>query len=88
MDRNEDRKKSKELTTNPYNNTDATRLNIVEHEKDLGELVDIGWKFEDHITRVVKRANSFIGRIRRDYVFLGRVMFDGKSMVLQYGTLT
>ena len=54
---------------------DATRLKIVEHEKDLGLIVDNELKFEDHITRIVKKANSVMGMIRRNFAFLDRDMF-------------
>ena len=37
---------------------DATRLKIVEHEKDLGVVIDSELKFEDHITRIGKKAYS------------------------------
>ena len=65
----------KKLATNPYYNMDATRLKIVEHEKDLGLIVDSELKFEDHITRIVKKANSVMGMIRRNSAFLDRDMF-------------
>ena len=50
----------------------AIRLKIVEHEKDLGLIVDSEFKFEDHITRIVKKANSVVGMIRRNFAFLDR----------------
>ena len=65
----------KKLATNPYYNMDATRLKIVEHEKDLGLIVDSELKFEDHITRIVKKANSVMGMIRRNFAFLDTDMF-------------
>ena len=65
----------KKLATNPYCNMDATRLQIVEHEKGLGLIVDSELKFEDHITRIVKKANSVMGMIRRNFAFLDRDMF-------------
>ena len=36
----------------------STRLKFIEHEKDLGVVVDSELQFEDHITRIVKKANS------------------------------
>ena len=65
----------KKLATNPYCNMDATRLKMVEHEKDLGLIVDSELKFEDHITRIVKKANSVMGMIRRKFAFLDTDMF-------------
>ena len=65
----------KKLATNPYYNMDATRLKIAEHEKDLGLIVDSKLKFEDHITRIVKKANSVMGMIHRNFAFLDRDMF-------------
>ena len=59
----------KKLATNPYYNMDATRLKIVENEKDLGLIVDSELKFEDHITRIVKKVNSVMGMIRRNFAF-------------------
>ena len=55
---------------NPYYNMDATRLKIVEHENDPGLIVDSELIFEDHITRVFKKANSVMGMIRRNFAFL------------------
>ena len=69
MRSNEDRSKSKEA--NPYYKMDATRLKNVEHEKDLEWIVDSELKFEDHI----KKANSVMGMIRRNFAFLDRDMF-------------
>ena len=63
---------------------DATRLKIVEHEKDRGVVFDSKLKFEDHIPRSVKKANLFIGMIHRNFVFLDRdiqkvIHGDGKT---------
>ena len=58
-----------------YYNMDATRLKIVEQEKDLGVVVDSQLKFEEHITRIVKKANSVMGMIRRSFLYLDKDMF-------------
>ena len=56
-------KNQKKLATKPYYNMDAARLKIVEQEKDLGVVVDSQLQFEEHITRIVKKANSVMGMI-------------------------
>ena len=68
-------KNQKKLATKPYYNMDATRLKIVEQEKDLGVVVDSQLKFEEHITRIVKKANSVMGMIRRSFLYLDKDMF-------------
>ena len=65
----------KKLATNPYYNMDATRLKIVEHEKDRRLIVDSELKFEDHITRIVNKVNPVMGMIRRNFAFLDRDRF-------------
>ena len=68
-------KNQKKLATKPYYNMDATRLKIVEQEKNLGVVVDSQLKFEEHITRIVKKANSGMGMIRRSFLYLDKDMF-------------
>ena len=68
----------------------ATRLKIVEHEKDLGVIVDSELKFEDNINWIVKKVNSVMGMILRNFVFLDRNMFETLFMAmvrshLEYG---
>ena len=62
----------RKLATNPYYNTDATRLKIVEHEKGLGVGVDSELKFEYHITRIVKKANSVIDMFKKLFMAMVR----------------
>ena len=85
-------KNQKKLATKPYYNMDATRLKIVEQEKDLGVVVDSQLKFEEHITRIVKKANSVMGMIRRSFLYLDKDMFKKLfiAMVrpqLEYGAI-
>ena len=68
-------KNQKKLATKPYYNMDDTRLKTVEQEKDLGVVVDSQLKFEEHITRIVKKANSVMGMIRRSCLYLDKDMF-------------
>ena len=65
----------RKFPTNPYYNMDATRLKIVAHEKDLGVVSNNELKFEDCITRIVKKVNSVMGMIRSNLVFLDFDMF-------------
>jgi hypothetical protein len=62
----------------------------VQKEKDLGVIVDKRLSFEQHITYIVKKANSTMAMIRRAFKFLDRDMFRllFKGMVrngLEYG---
>ena len=44
-------------------------------EKDLGVTVDAHLRFEDHMNKRVKTANSMMGMIRRGFQLLNRTMF-------------
>ena len=50
-------------------------LEHVFEEKDLGVTVDSDLKFEEHISTVVKKANSIVGLIRRSFSFLDCELF-------------
>ena len=54
---------------------DATRLKIVDSEKDLGIIFDDRLSFEEHIMTIVKKANSLTGMIRRAFMYLDKEMF-------------
>ena len=51
-------------------------------EKDLGIWVDNELGFKDHINKVVNKANSTLGIIRRSYTYL-----DRQNLVLLYKAL-
>lgn len=75
---------------NSYYAMDETRVKIVDTEKDLGIIFDSHMSFDEHITTVVKKANSIAGMIRRTFVHLDKNMFKThfSSMVrphLEYG---
>ena len=81
---------SKEACYQPILQHGCNKVTNCEHEKDLKVVVDGELKFEHHINRVVKKANSTMGMIRRNFEFLERNMFneqvihgDGKN-ALEY----
>ena len=69
---------------------DEVRLKIVDTEKDLGIIFASDMSFDEHISTIVKKANSMAGMIRRTFVHLDINMFKTlfSSMVrphLEYG---
>ena len=65
-------------------------LDETTEEKDLGIWVDNELGFKDHINKVVNKANSTLGMIRRSYTYLDRQNLLYKALVrplLEYGNL-
>ena len=65
-------------------------LEQVDSMKDLGVIIDSALSFDDHIQKVVSRANRLAGLVRRSFVFLDEDMFKRlfKAFVrphLEYG---
>ena len=65
----------KKLEVRNYYNIDETRLRIVEEEKDLGVIIDDKLSFEDHISQIVKKANSLVGITRRTFDYIDKNVF-------------
>ena len=66
---------TREPPVNCFYNMDATRLKVVNVEKDLGVIIDSSLSFDEHISTVVKKANSLMGMIRRSFLYLDKDMF-------------
>ena len=66
---------TKKLEVRNYYNIDETRLRIVEEEKDLGVIIDDKLSFEDHISQIVKKANSLVGITRRTFDYIDKNVF-------------
>ena len=49
-------------------------------EKDLGVTFDDNLQFDAHVQRVIIKANSTIGIIRRTFTYLNKQMYFGKSL--------
>ena len=65
---------SKSAETNVYKMGNMD-LKQVKNEKDIGVIIDNQLKFEDHMNKKIKKANSMIGLIRRCFVLLDETMF-------------
>ena len=57
-------------------------LEHVFEEKDLGVYIDFDLNFEEHMASKIKKANQFVGLIRRSFSYL-----DGRSFVKLYTAL-
>ena len=66
---------TKKLEVRNYYNIDETRLRTVEEEKDLGIIIDDKLSFEDHISQIVKKANSLVGITRRTFDYIDKNVF-------------
>lgn len=87
--------KCKHLHLGPENNYTYTMNNetvtTCNTEKDLGVYIDNKLKFQEHISRQIKKANSKVGIIKRTFTFMDKEMFLVlyKSLVrphLEYGS--
>ena len=66
----------KSNTVNDYFMGDKkTKINSVEHEKDIGVTFDKKLNFDVHINTAVNKANQLIGLIKRSFQYLDRDMF-------------
>ena len=65
----------KHMETKPFYNMDETMLKVVDSEKDLGIDIDNQLTFDNHISRIVKKANAIVGMIRRSFVHLDAEIF-------------
>ena len=66
----------KSSTVNDYFMGDNnTKINSVEHEKDIGVTFDTKLNFDIHINSVVSKANQLIGLVKRSFQFLDQDMF-------------
>ena len=51
-------------------------LEYVFEQKDLGVILDVELKFDEHITVKVKKANAITGLIRRTFSYLDGPLFN------------
>ena len=54
----------------------TNKLNSVTTEKDVGVIFSSNLKFDEHISNVVKKANSLTGLLKRSFVYLDKSMFN------------
>ena len=57
-----------------YDGTNKLSLSETEVEKDLGVLIDRQLNFHEHTSSAVKKANSFLGTIKRTFSCMDAVM--------------
>lgn len=70
---------TKNLTVNNYtmmHNSTNVNIKSTNLEKDLGVWVDSQLKFEEHIMKMVSKANRTVGLIRRSFDFLDAQIFS------------
>ena len=61
-------------------------LKNVESTKDLGVIVDNNLTFKEHITDKIKKANTMLGIIKRNFRYLVLII-DEKTFLLLYKSL-
>jgi hypothetical protein len=67
-----------DVQVNEYNieaDIGKTKLNCVESVKDLGVIVDKTLSFKEHITEKIKKANSMLGLIKRNFKYMDEATF-------------
>ena len=63
-------------------NMDGSQLEVAEHEKDLGVVIDNDLSFDMHINQKVLKANRVLGLIRRSFTYM-----DKEILVLLYKSM-
>ena len=58
-----------------HNNRVACKLENVNHIKDLGVIIDNRLNFNKHINDKIKKANSMLGIIKRNFKYLDNFIF-------------
>ena len=69
-------KKNQEYEYTMTNESEERReLSSVQHEKDLGVIIDTKLTFRDHVAAIAGKANRILGMIRRTFQFLDQNTF-------------
>ena len=58
-----------------HNNEVAGKLENVNHIKDLGVIIDNRLNFNEHINDKIKKANSMLGIIKRNFKYMDKFTF-------------
>ena len=58
-----------------HNNGVASKLENVNHIKDLGVIIDNRLNFNEHINDKIKKANSMLGIIKRNFKYMDNFTF-------------